>query len=172
VSLDTHWYTPLINEYSLVFHLHGYFGVAAPFTDHRSIPFDDLYHIGGPRSVRGFNFGDIGPKYAGDTIGATKAFFWNAELIFPITPDMTIKGIIFYDGGGSFDAPYLKHVDKAAVTHNNFDYRHSVGFGIRLLQPMPISIDWGFKIDPRKNRRNPDRSETSNEVHFGMSYGW
>lgn len=171
-SLDAHWYTPLINEYSLVFHLHGYFGIAAPFTDRRSIPFDDLYHIGGPRSVRGFNFGDIGPKYAGDTIGATKAFFWNAELIFPITPDMSIKGVIFYDGGGSFDAPYLNYVDRAAVTNNNFDYRHAIGFGIRLLQPMPISIDWGFKIDPRKDRRNPDRSETSNEVHFGMNYGW
>lgn len=171
-NLDAHWYTPLINEYSLIFHLHGYFGVSSPFNNHRSIPFDELFHIGGPRSVRGFNFGQIGPKYAGDTIGGTKAFFWNAELIFPITPDMTIKGIVFYDGGGSFDAPYLSNIDTSAVTHNNFDYRHAVGFGIRLLQPMPISIDWGFKIDPRKDRKFPDRNETSNEVHFGMSYGW
>ena len=28
----------------------------------------------------------------GDSIGGTKATFLNAELIFPITPDMNIKG--------------------------------------------------------------------------------
>jgi outer membrane protein insertion porin family len=172
VSLDTHWFTPLINEYSLVFHIHSYFGIAAPLGSKRAIPFDELYHIGGPRSVRGFLFGQIGPTYADDSIGATKAFFWNAELIFPVTPDMSIKGVVFYDGGGSFDAPYLKLINTAAVRKNNFDYRHAVGFGIRLLNPMPISIDWGFKIDPRKDRRDPSRNETSNEVHFGMSYGW
>ena len=32
-----------------------------------------------------------------------------------------MKGVIFYDGGGSFDAPYLNHVERAAVTNNNFD---------------------------------------------------
>lgn len=74
VSLDAHWYTPLINEYTLIFHLHSYFGAASPFNSHFSIPFGELYHLGGPRSVRGFLFGQIGPMYANDSIGATKAF--------------------------------------------------------------------------------------------------
>ena len=56
--------------------------------------------------------------------------------------------------------------------NNNFDYRHAIGFGIRVLNPMPVRIDWGFKIDPRKNRIDPERSETPYEVHFGMNYGW
>jgi outer membrane protein insertion porin family len=171
LELDAMWFTPLIAEYDLVLRLHGYFGISAPFKN-RTIPFGELFHIGGQNSVRGFLFGQIGPQYAGDTIGGTKAFFCNAELIIPITGDMNMKAVAFYDGGTGFDNPYLNNVSKAFVSGNNFDYRHAIGLGIRLLQPMPINIDWGFKIDPRKNKRNPKLNETASEIHFGMSYDW
>ena len=172
VSLDAHWFTSLIEEYGLVLHLHGFFGVAAPFSNHL-IPFGELFHIGGPASVRGFKFGEIGPKFLGDTtIGAKKAFFINTELIFPITSDYTMKGVVFYDGGASWDNPYLDHVSRSNITGNSFDYRHAVGIGIRLLNPMPIRVDWGFKIDPRKNRLDHRRDESASEVHFGMAYDW
>ncbi len=171
LGLDANWYTPLIGEYDLVLHLHSYFGIAAPFKN-RVVPFGELFHIGGQHSVRGFLFGQIGPKFQGDTIGAKKALFWNVELIFPITGDMTMKGALFYDGGAGFDNPYVSNVSRANLTGNNFDYRHSVGIGLRLLKPMPIKIDWGFKIDPRKNKLDPEKSETGHEIHFGMTYDW
>ena len=171
IGLDVNWFTPLINEYDLVFRLHGYFGIAAPFKT-KTIPFGELFHIGGASSVRGFLYGQIGPKFQGDTIGGTKTLFWNAELIFPITPDLSMKGVFFYDGGAGFDNPYLQGVSPQNITGNNFDYRHSIGVGIRLLRPMPIKVDWGFKIDPRKNRQDPNLSETGYEIHFGMSYDW
>ncbi len=136
------------------------------------VPFGELFHIGGQHSVRGFLFGQIGPKFQGDTIGAKKALFWNVELIFPITGDMTMKGTVFYDGGAGFDNPYVSNVSRANLTGNNFDYRHSVGIGLQLLKPMPIKIDWGFKIDPRKNKLDPEKSETGHEIHFGMTYDW
>jgi hypothetical protein len=37
---------------------------------------------------------------------------------------------------------------------------------------MPVNIDWGFKIDPRKNKKFPNQSESASEIHFGMSYDW
>ena len=49
---------------------------------------------------------------------------------------------------------------------------HDAAFGIRLLNPMPVRIDWGFKIDPRKNKLDPSKSESASEVHFGMNYDW
>ena len=171
VELDASWFTPLISEYDLVLKLHGYFGISTPFKN-RIVPFGDLFHIGGQNSVRGFLFGQIGPAFLGDTIGGAKAFFWNAELIAPITADMNMKAVIFYDGGTGFDNPYVTPGDKPFVTGNNFDYRHAIGIGIRLLQPMPVNIDWGFKIDPRKDKLHPNRSESASEVHFGMSYDW
>ncbi|MDP3889030.1 MAG: BamA/TamA family outer membrane protein, partial [bacterium] len=121
--------------------------------------------IGGPASVRGFLFGQIGPKFDGDPIGASKALFLNAELVFPITSDMNMQGVAFYDGGAGFDNPYVCNTSRQFITDNRFDYRHSVGFGIRLLSPIPIKVDWGFKIDPRKG-------ESSHEVHFGATYDW
>ncbi len=171
LECEASWFTPLIAEYDLVLKLHGYCGISSPFKN-RTVPFGELFHIGGQSSVRGFLFGQIGPQFSGDTIGGTKAFFWNAELIVPITGDMNMKAVVFYDGGTGFDNPYLNNVSKTFVSGNNFDYRHSIGIGVRLQQPMPINIDWGFKIDPRKNKLNPKLNENASEVHFGMSYDW
>lgn len=171
VELDASWFTPIIAEYDLVLKLHSYFGITTPFKD-RIVTFGDLYHIGGQTTVRGFLYGQMGPQFLGDTIGGAKAFFWNVELIAPVTADMNMKGVVFYDGGTGFDNPYVTQADKPYVTGNNFDYRHSVGIGVRLLQPMPVNIDWGFKIDPRKDKKNPLRSESASELHFGMSYDW
>ncbi len=171
LGFDASWFTPLIGEYDLVLRLHSYLGIAAPFKN-RTVPFGELFHIGGQQSVRGFLFGQIGPKFLGDTIGAKKALFFNVELIFPITNDMTMKGVVFYDGGAGFDNPYVGDVSCKNVMDNSFDYRHSIGIGLRLLKPMPMKIDWGFKIDPRRNKLDPDLSESASEVHFGMSYDW
>jgi len=173
-DVDAHWYTPLIGAYDLIFHLRGYLGIVVPFKN-KLIPYRELYHIGGPASVRGFLFGEIGPQFniynpitgptRGDSIGGTKATWINAELIFPITSDMNLKGVLFYDGGAGWDNPYTECVDWKFIRNNHFNYRHAVGFGIRMYQPMPIKIDWGFKLDPRKN-------EPAYEVHFNSSYEW
>ncbi len=170
-DLDFHWYTPLINEYDLIFHLRSYVGFVHELR-HDLIPYRELYHIGGPASVRGFLFGQIGPQFcpnavaaAGDSIGGRKAFFWSGELIVPISRDFNYTGVIFYDGGSGWDNPYIGDVPARFICNNQFDYRHSVGVGIRMMNPMPIKVDWGFKLDPRPG-------ETPYEVHFGMAYEW
>lgn len=164
LDASAHYYTPLINEYDLVFHIHGYVGWANPIGTN-TIPYERLFHIGGDTSVRGYTYGQIGPMFIGDSIGGTKGFFVNTELIFPINPSMTMKGVLFYDGGAGWDNPYVPTPVPPSIQHNAFDYRHAIGVGIRLLEPMPIRIDWGFKIDPRKG-------ESSYEVHFSTTYDW
>ncbi|KIX85183.1 hypothetical protein J120_02475 [candidate division TM6 bacterium JCVI TM6SC1] len=167
-DFDAHWFTSLINDYDLVFHLHGYLGLVTGIGNKR-IPYRELFHLGGPASVRGYLFGEIGPQFEiadrRDSIGGTKAFFVNAELLFPITPDLSIKGLAFYDGGAGWDNPVAFRLAPQYLIRNNFDYRHSVGVGLRILQPMPVRIDWGFKLDPRDG-------EKGYEVHFGTSYDW
>ncbi len=166
-TIDAHWYNALIGDYDLVLHLHGFAGLVTPIKD-GNIPYNELFNIGGDQTVRGYVFGQISPKFVGDPIGGKKALFFNAELIFPILSDLTIKGVVFYDGGSGWSNPYdgcISPGAKALLQDNNFDYRHAVGFGVRLLQPMPFRVDWGFKIDPRKG-------ESAYEVHFGMNYDW
>lgn len=171
MSFDGDWYTPLIDEYGLVFHIHTTLGAMTPFKN-QLIPFNELWHVGGQNSVRGWLFGQIGPRFLDDSIGAQCAFWWNAELLFPITANMNMTGVVFYDGGAGWANPNARFLDPVVLRGNSFDYRHSVGVGIRLRQPMPISVDWGFKIDPRRNRLNPARDETAYEIHFGAHYSW
>lgn len=173
-DLDANWFTPIIGEWDLVFRLHGYAGFIKPF-HHLIVPYRELFHIGGPASIRGFLFGQIGPQFtagqnetnqrSSDSIGAEKTIFINAELIFPIMPDMSFKGLVFYDGGAGWDNPYAYDLSQEFIRNNNFEYRHAVGVGLRLLNPMPMKIDWGFKLDPKKG-------ESGFEVHFAMGYDW
>ncbi len=171
-DLDANWFTPIIGDYGLVFRLHGYVGLIKPLPN-RFVPYRELFHIGGPASIRGFLFGQIGPQFnvfeeganRGDSIGAEKTAFVNAELIFPILPDMTFKGLVFYDGGAGWHNPYANDLSPIFLQNNEFEYRHAVGFGFRLLNPMPMKIDWGFKLDPKKD-------EPGYEVHFAMGYDW
>lgn len=161
---DATWFTPLINEYDLIFLLHGHAGIVKAFTGY-DIPYRELFHLGGPATVRGFNWGQIGPSIFGDSLGGTKAFWVNAELIFNITRDMSIRGVLFYDGGASWDTPCPPLDLLRDIRSNNFQYRHSIGFGIRLTNPTPLKIDWGFKLD-----RNKRRGERASEVHFTMAH--
>lgn len=174
IDFDGHWFTPLIGDFDLVLHLRGYFGVVASMRK-KLIPYRELFHIGGQASVRGFLFGQIGPQFTvnrtgsrlSDSIGGSKTFFVNVELIFPIMQDFSLKGLVFYDGGAGWDNPYVccDNIPSRFITNNNFNYRHTVGVGLRLLNPMPVRIDWGFKLDQLKG-------ESPSEVHFSMSYDW
>ncbi len=172
-QFDGHWYTSLINETDLVLHVHGHAGIVRAFKNH-TIPFRELYNIGGQASIRGFLFGQVGPMWyhpdliedegwQGEAIGARKAAFFNAELIFPITQDLSMKGVVFYDGGSGWDTPNAGSIAPEHLKHNSFDYRHSIGIGLRMLHPQPIRIDWGFKLDKRPG-------EKASEVSFSSYY--
>jgi outer membrane protein insertion porin family len=171
MQADGHWYTPLIGERTLVLHLHGFAGYIYTLGDNRA-PYSELYNIGGQASVRGWNFGQVGPLWTvpeivhkdwlGDAIGGKKAFFVNTELIFPIVNDQSIKGVVFYDGGSGWDTPGANLIAPNHLVNNKFDYRHSIGIGLRILNPQPMNVYWGFKLDKRTG-------EKLNEVHFSSS---
>ena len=164
-DFDFSWYTPLIGERDLVFCFHSHAGFIYVF-NRRLIPYRELYHIGGPASVRGFLFGEIGPSFKRETsIGGKNAFWLNAELIFPINSTFTMKGAVFYDGGAGWNTPFSDQISKENLKRNSFSYRHSVGFGIRLLHPTPIKLDWGFKLDRKKGER-------ASEAHLTMYHNF
>jgi outer membrane protein insertion porin family len=163
LDFDCVWYTPLIGEFDLVFAFHTHAGVVQPF-NHRTVPYRELYHIGGPTTVRGYVPGDLGPSLAGDSIGATRAFYVNTELVFPFTKDMGTKGRIFYDGGSGWGYLGESAIDKSLIRNYNFNYRHAIGFGFQMVRPQPLRIDIGWKLD-RDRRLN----ESAYEVAFSMA---
>ena len=163
---DVSWYTPLIGENDLVLCLHAHGGIVQQFHNH-TIPYRELFHVGGPATVRGFVFGQISPMWQNNSIGATKAFWVNNELIFPINPDFSIKGAVFYDGGAGWDTPDANCISPINLRNNKFNYRHAIGVGLRLLNPAPLQVDWGFKLD-----RNKKAGESVTEIYFTMNHNF
>lgn len=184
-ELDATWYTPLIGENSLVLCLHGHLGFIQPLNN-KNAPWKSLFHIGGPGTIRGYTWGQIGPTWQGDSMGATKAFYVNVEFIVPLTPDLTTRAVMFYDGGAGWDMPYKNELRTAINTVNmnnagnadaqkfyfdehlsndEFFYRHSFGVGIRMLNPTPLQVDFGIKLNPSKVFKNK-----LTELHLSMTH--
>jgi outer membrane protein insertion porin family len=170
-ELEASQYTALIGEDSLVLALHAKAGRISALDDKKVIPYKELFHMGGQSTVRGFTWGGVGPawSFTGDPLGGRNAVLFNTELIFPLIPDYSMKGHVFYDAGAGWDTPKadLTPQQKSFIVRDKFNLRHSVGIGLNLLKPMPAKIDWGFKLD-RKRKEH----ETPQEFHLSMNYAF
>lgn len=167
-ELEGSYYRALIGDDSLVLGLHARTGRITSWNGKHPVPYKELFHMGGQSTVRGFTWGGIGPAWlTGDPLGARNALQLNTELIFPLIPDYSMKAHVFYDAGAGWDTPKDDLVDRRFIRRDKFDLRHSVGFGLNLLKPVPAKIDWGFKLDRKKHE-----NESPSEFHLSMNYAW
>ncbi len=148
---DTGVYIPLL--LNTVLSLRGRAGIAEGY-DGKDIPIYEKFYIGGINTIRGFEYGEAGPKdKRGEVIGAEKMVVFNSEFIFPLSRAIGLRGSIFYDGGAGWD----KKFDK---------WNQAVGIGIRWFSPMgPIRIYWGYNLDPE-----PDEKQTVWDFTFGAQF--
>ncbi len=175
-ELEGSWYTPLIGEDWLVLVVHGRAGTINSLggtnkktKKRKLIPYKELFHMGGQNTVRGFVWGSIGPAWeqTNDPLGGRHAIQFNTELMFPLIPDYSMKGHFFYDAGAGWDTPKDDVVRPDLIKRDKFTLRHSVGFGLNLLKPVPAKIDWGYKLD-----RDKKAGESPHEFHLSMNYAW
>ena len=166
-EIDWSWYTPLIGDDTLVMALHAKGGIVDHLEKDKIIPYKELFHMGGQMTVRGFVWGSIGPAWLNDPVGARKAFQFNAELIFPLIPDYSMKAHVFYDAGAGWDTPKTHLTTQDYLKRDKFNLRHSVGFGVNLVKPFAAKIDWGYKLD-----RDKKSGESPSEFHISMNMPW
>ncbi|RKQ61619.1 Beta-barrel assembly machine subunit BamA [Thermovibrio guaymasensis] len=141
---------PIDLELPFIASVHAKVGYAEAFGDTSRLPIDYRFYVGGDTSVRGFKWGEAGPKDKdGDPEGANRELIFNFELGYDVT--RMLRLISFVDvGGGWWDKYKLG------------DMRKSAGLGIRVLTPMgPIRLDIGWKLDRKSG-------ESSSQWHFGM----
>jgi outer membrane protein insertion porin family len=170
-TLHASWYTPLIGYDTLVLGLHAFGGIIEQIGRSEStrtkIPYRELFHLGGQHSIRGFNWGQVGPSWDyANPLGGKKAIQCNAELIFPLMGNNAMKIHLFYDTGCAWDTPKTD-VIKDNVTHiksDSFNMRHTIGIALSITQPQPIEISFGYKLD-----RNKKLGETPHEFHIGVN---
>jgi len=141
VLAQTSWFFPLPLNSTL--NLRAQAGVITGYGG-KEIPIYEKFFVGGISTVRGFEYGTAGPMDENEEpIGGEKMVVFNAEVIFPISREIGLKGALFFDVGKGFDK-------WSEIT----PLRFGAGPGIRWYSPFgPIHIDLGFNLNPKKGEK-------------------
>jgi outer membrane protein insertion porin family len=138
---ESTWYYPL--PYELSGFVKGRFGIGAGYGG-EDLPASERFFLGGPTTVRGFGFRDIGPQdLDGNPLGGTSFVQFNIEIGRSFS--RILRLVAFMDVGNVYAQD--QQFDLGEV-------RSSAGFGIRFITPVgPVRMDWGFKLDRRPGER-------------------
>ncbi len=101
------------------------------------VPFEQLFFLGGPNTLRGFEYRDVGPKSGIYPTGGKSYGMVGAEYSIGFTEGF--RGAIFYDGGFVNEAAGDFSVDKY--------WADNYGFGLRLsVMGTPLRLDYGIPL--------------------------
>ena len=166
--VDSGWLFPVI--WDTTFLVRGRLGYSTGLFG-KKLPLYERFYVGGINTVRGLGYGEAGPrdmsskvtagppksvsKVEGDPLGGTSELIFNFEYIFPLSAEMKLKGLVFFDAGNAYE---------------NFSefgsLRYTTGIGVRWISPFgPIRLEWGFNLAPK-----PDESSSKFEFAFGSFF--
>ncbi len=152
--IDSGWFFPITE--TTTFMARGRLGYSTALFG-KKLPLYERFYVGGINTVRGLGFGEAGPRDAAtnDPIGGTSELIFNFEYIFPLSTEMKLKGLTFFDAGNAYD--------------NSSDLgklRYTAGLGIRWISPFgPIRLEWGYNLAPKH-----DESTSKFEFAFGSFF--
>jgi outer membrane protein insertion porin family len=152
-ALRANHYVPL--WWNHVLSLEGRCEFVDEFGGTGTVPISDRLFIGGGRTLRGFEYRDVGPKARvadadpADTsyrpYGGSSLAMASAEYLLPVVPN--VRFALFYDVGNVWEDAYDMDLDELAS---------SAGIGLRLDLPgFPIRIDRAWIVE----RDNPITDE-------------
>jgi len=161
---DSGWFFPVFGE--TTFMARGRLGYSTALFG-KKLPLYERFYVGGINTVRGLGFGEAGPrdqlskevslpvyhvvKEEGDPIGGTSELIFNFEYIFPLSTEMKLKGLTFFDAGNAYEN--FRDIGKL---------RYTSGIGVRWISPFgPIRLEWGYNLAPKPN-------ESSNKFEFAF----
>ena len=107
------------------------------------VPDAELYELGGLNTLRGFEYGEVGPRDSyGNTLGSRVQEVFNVELTCPIPGVPGLSTVAFFDAGNGYQKP---------STVNLSNIRQTFGGGLRWVTPMgPLRLEYGRIISPRE----------------------
>lgn len=131
-------------------------GTATPWGDSTDVPFYDRFYLGGPDTLRGFDFRDVGPRDPDDnneSVGGNSYSMISFEYLFRVAEPLGL--VVFYDWG---------FVNADDFDFSMSDYADNWGVGARLLlMGSPLQLDLGIPIT------SPDG--TGEGTQFNFSFG-
>jgi outer membrane protein insertion porin family len=115
----------------------GRAGVVDSFGSSTDVPFFDKFFLGGPYTLRGFEYRQVGPRNQfGEPTGGNTYGFLSLEYTFDIVSP--IRFAIFYDAG---------FVNAGSYKFSPARYNDNIGFGIGLfVAGAPLRLDFGIPL--------------------------
>ena len=124
------------------------------------IPIFERMFLGGGRTLRGFEFRDVGPRdsgYTNEVYGGNSLGYVTFEYTVPIIE--TVRAAVFSDTG---------FVNADSWDPSPSDLYSDVGVGIRLklpISPMPLALDYAFPVS------SPDEeADKGGQFNFYLNY--
>ncbi len=124
------------------------------------IPVFERMFLGGGRTLRGFEFRDIGPRdsnYTNEVFGGNSLGYVSFEYTVPIIE--TVRAAAFYDTG---------FVNADSWDPSPSDLYSDVGIGIRLklpISPLPLALDYAIPVS------TPDsEADKGGQFNFYLNY--
>ncbi|WP_309398421.1 outer membrane protein assembly factor BamA [Cerasicoccus maritimus] len=183
-------YFPTFDLFDQTIRLHGRTGTVIPtkretgtFYNQRAqqtetfddgVPFFDKYFLGGPYTLRGFDYREVGPKdpYSGEPLGGDTMAMVQVEYIFRFIEQLGFK--VFYDGGfvnadaGDW-APNQPITNSGQVYNSSTGNRDTytatsggwnddVGFGLIIMllgSPLNLDLAWPIHTDKFNDQTGP-----------------
>lgn len=146
-------YVPLWRRH--VLNLRGWMAGVEEFGDSDSVPIFDRLFLGGARTLRGFEFRDVGPKDEnGEPLGGQTGWYGTVEYIVPVAP--IARASTYYDIGMVYSTAYELNLS---------DYNDDFGFGLMLDLPgFPLRFDYAWPITA------DEYNDSSGRFNFMMGY--
>jgi outer membrane protein insertion porin family len=128
------------------FHASLGMGFADPYGDSTLVPYTERFFLGGLKSLRGFANRGVGPNIKGQPEGGETMLDGSLEYRIPLTTQTEpgtyreremFRFLLFADAGV---------LDPSAHELDFGELRTSVGFGIGMAYPLPISLYFGFPM--------------------------
>lgn len=155
-EVRTAHFIPTFESMEQTFSVVARVGTASPFGNSTDIPFYDRFYLGGPETLRGYDFREIGPRDPDDdeeSVGGNTYSMVSLEYGFRIAEPLGL--VVFYDWG---------FVNSGDYDFSASDYADNWGIGARvMLMGSPLKLDLGFPITA------PDGLGTG--AQFNFSFG-
>lgn len=127
------------------------------------VPFFDRFYLGGPNSLRGFEYREVGPFSGFEPIGGNSYAFASAEYSIKVAEPLRLA--LFYDWG---------FVNESDFDFSPANYNDNWGFGIRLLVlGNPLRLDFGIPITSTRyfNEQGQEIYNNNRGNQFNFSFG-
>ncbi|MCU0778867.1 MAG: outer membrane protein assembly factor BamA, partial [Akkermansiaceae bacterium] len=124
------------------------------------IPIFERMFLGGGRTLRGFEFRDIGPRdvgYTEEVYGGNSLGYVSLEYTVPVIE--TVRAAVFYDTG---------FVNADSWDPSPSDLYSNIGVGIRLklpISPLPLALDYAIPVSSPD-----DEADKGGQFNFYLNY--